>query len=137
MFQTHICPPWCKIQVYLLCWSKTCPKQGIKICKVDNTLGSKEWFNLDFWTCDLKINRDHLLIGLNPCTKFGIDQVKGSKDIDRTKLGLQTDRPTDRPTVAKQYAPFFKGGIKIGRTCWIFLVVEWRSAFNSDRKIRI
>ena len=47
----------------------------------------------------------------NPCTKFGIDQVKGSKDIDRTTLGLQTDRPTDRPIVAKQYAPFFKGGI--------------------------
>ena len=34
----------------------------------------------------------------NPCTKFGIDQVKGSKDIERTTLGLQTDRPTDRPT---------------------------------------
>ena len=34
--------------------------------------------------------------GCNPCTKFGIDQVKGSKDIERTTLGLQTDRPTDR-----------------------------------------
>ena len=39
---------------------------------------------LDHWTCDLKINRDHLLIGLNPCNKFGIDQVKGSKDIEQT-----------------------------------------------------
>ena len=26
---------------------------------------------------------------------------------------IPTDIPTDRPTVAKQYAPFFKGGIKI------------------------
>ena len=34
--------------------------------------------------CDLKINRDHLLIEVNPYTKFGIDQVKGSKDIERT-----------------------------------------------------
>ena len=42
---------------------------------------------LNMWS--LKINRDHLLIGRNPCTKFGIDQVKGSKDIDRTKLWAQ------------------------------------------------
>ena len=34
--------------------------------------------------------------------------MKGSKDIERTTLGLQTDRPT----VAKQYALFFKEGIK-------------------------
>ena len=27
---------------------------------------------------------NHLLIGRDPCTKFGIDQVKGSKDIERT-----------------------------------------------------
>ena len=131
-------------------------------------MGSKEWFDLDLWTCNLKINRDHIIIKGNFCTKFGIDQVKGSKDIDRTtqwsdKSGLTltfehvtwkstgiiyslraipvpslvliqwsgqrmlsgqhlvyrpTDRPidrhTERPTVAKQYAPFFKGGIKRG-----------------------
>ena len=46
-------------------------------------MGSKEWFELDLRTCDLKINRDHLLMGHNPCTKFGIDQVKESKDIER------------------------------------------------------
>ena len=51
---------------------------------MDNTLGSKEWYDLDLWTCNLKFNRDHLLIGRNPCTKFGIDQAKGSKDIERT-----------------------------------------------------
>ena len=36
MFQKHICPPWCKIQVNLLCRSKTCPKQvskGLKYIK--------------------------------------------------------------------------------------------------------
>ena len=47
-------------------------------------LGWEEWFDLDLWSCDLKINRDHLLIEGNPCTKFGIDQVKRSKDIERT-----------------------------------------------------
>ena len=51
---------------------------------MDNTQGLEEWFVLDLRTCDLKINRDHLFIEGNPCTKFGIDQVKGSKDIERT-----------------------------------------------------
>ena len=78
-------------------------------------MGWEVWLDLDLWTRDLKIYRYHLLIEGNPCTKFGIDQVKESKDIDRTTLGLQTDRPTYRPTyrptVVKQYAPFFKGGI--------------------------
>ena len=56
----------------------------VKSYWADNTLASKEWFDLDLWTCDLKINSDHLLIKCNPCTKFGIDQVKGSKYIERT-----------------------------------------------------
>ena len=47
------------------------------------------WFDLDLWTCDLQINRDHNLIEGNPCTKYGIDQVKGSKDIDRTTHRLR------------------------------------------------
>ena len=36
MFQKHLCPPWCKVQVYLLCRSKTCKKQvtkGLKYIK--------------------------------------------------------------------------------------------------------
>ena len=59
-------------------------KQGIKRYWADNTVGWEEWFDLDLWTCDLTINRDHLLIERKPCTKFGIDQVKGSKDIEQT-----------------------------------------------------
>ena len=57
--------------------------EGVKRYSVDNTVDWEEWFDLDLWTCDLKINRDHLLIEGNPYTKFGIDQVKGSKDIER------------------------------------------------------
>ena len=124
---------------------------------------AKEWFDLDLRTCDLKINRDHLFIEGTPCTKFGIDQDTGSKDIERTTqwaekscltltfkhvtwksiwiiyalgttpalslvlikwrgqkilsgqhaLGLQTDRPTDRPTDSyKTICPLFQGGHK-------------------------
>ena len=58
--------------------------EGVKRYWADNSVGWKELFDLDLWTCDLKINRDHLLIDGNPCTKFGIDQVKGSKDMERT-----------------------------------------------------
>ena len=76
-------PPWCKIQVYQQNLYKA-SNQEIKIYKVDDTLVSKDQFDLDLWTCDLKINRDHILSEGNPCTKYGIDQVKGSKDIDRT-----------------------------------------------------
>ena len=211
VFQKHICPPWCKIQIYLLCRSKTCPKQvnkglkyikwttqrakksgltltfkhvtwksigiiyslratpapsmvlitwksqkilsgqhsglrrvvwpwplnmwpenqgssthwgqplyqvwywsseGVKRYWADNTVGWEELFDLDLWTCDLKINRDHLLIEGNPCTKFSINQVKGSKDIEWTTLGVQNDRPTYRPTVAKTICPLFQGGHK-------------------------
>ena len=50
----------------------------------DNTVGRAEWFDLDLWTCDLKINMDHLLIEGNSCTKISNDQVKGSNDIERT-----------------------------------------------------
>ena len=51
---------------------------------MDNTVGWEEWFDLDLRTCDRKINWDHQLIEGNPCTNFGFDQVKGSKDIERT-----------------------------------------------------
>ena len=48
IFQNHICPSWCKIQVYLLCRRKPCPKKGNKMYKVDNTLGSKGGLTLTF-----------------------------------------------------------------------------------------
>ena len=101
-------PTWCKIQVYLLCRSKICPKQvskGLKYMKW-TTQWAQEWFDLDL--CDLEINRDHLLIKGNPYTRLGIDQVKGSKDIERTTLGLQTDRPIYRQ-LQNNMPPFTRG----------------------------
>ena len=44
----------------------------------------KSGLTLTFEYVTLKNNRNHLLIEGNPCTKFGIDQVKVSKDIEQT-----------------------------------------------------
>ena len=88
--------------------------RGQKIL-ADNILGSKEWFDLDLWTYmyDLNINRDHHW-GQPLQQVWGIDQVKGSNDIERTTLDLQTERlTTNRPTDScKTICPFFKGGKK-------------------------
>ena len=135
------------------------------------------------WTCDLKINRNHLLIEGNPCTNFGIDQVKGSKDIEQTtqwaeKSGLTLTfehvtwksigiiyslrltpapslvlikwrgqkilsgqhlvyRPMDRPTVAKQYAPFFKGGIIIKQTTNISMHTVSYLLYSNSKWLRL
>ena len=58
---------------------KTCPKQvskELKYIKWTTQLAVKSALTLTF--------EHHLLIGCNPCTKFGIDQVKGSKEIEWT-----------------------------------------------------
>ena len=72
MFQKHICSPPMMQNSGLSSLknqnlSKASTRKGIK--DTDNSLGSKELFDLDLWTCDLKINRDHLLIKGNPWTK--------------------------------------------------------------------
>ena len=50
-------PLWRKIHVYLLCRSKTCPKQVSKGLKYIKWTTPKKWFDLDLdlWTCALKI----------------------------------------------------------------------------------
>ena len=55
---------------------------GLKYIKWTTYWAQKSGLTLTFE--HLKINRDDLLIGSNPCTKFGIDQVRGSKDIEQT-----------------------------------------------------
>ena len=71
--------------------------KGSKDIEWTTPWAEKSGLPLTFEHVTLKINRDHLLIKGNNCTKFGIDQVKGLKDIERTTHGLQTDRPTDIP----------------------------------------
>ena len=46
MFQKHICSLGAKFTIEAK--PVEASKQGIKIYKVDNTLGSKEWFDLNF-----------------------------------------------------------------------------------------
>ena len=47
-------------------------------------------------------------------TKFCKFEAKGSKDIEWTSFGLETDRPTNRPTKRLKTIcpPFLKGSIK-------------------------
>ena len=86
--------------------------------------------------------RDHLLIEGISCTKFGIDQMKGSKDIERTTFGLHTDRrPTDIPTdreLQNNMPPFSRGTLKL--YCYInvrtFIFMEMKYDgwyFKNDR----
>ena len=103
----------------------------------DNTVGWEEWFDLDLWTCDLKINGDHLLIEGNPCTKFGIDQILGQQ------TDIPTDRHTDRPTDScKTICPLFQGGHKnshfqtaptrrtIARVKWGHFAKNWNNVIK-------
>ena len=53
--------------------------EGVKKYWADNTMAEKSGLTLTFEHVTLKINRDHLLIEGNPCTKFGIDQVNWSR----------------------------------------------------------
>ena len=73
--------------------------------------------DLDLWPTDLKINRDHLLIKDYLPTKFEASGANPSWVISCTRLRethIPTDRRTDGPTCATQYAPpFSKGGINI------------------------
>ena len=68
-------------------------------------------FDRNLWPCDLKINQGHLLPRGIHCSKSANSQPKGSKDIERSSLSLQTNRSTER---CKTICPLFpKGCIKI------------------------
>ena len=80
MFQKHVCPPHgAKFRFIFSVEAKPVRSKGLKYTK--RTLGTREWFDLDLCTFDLKINRYHLHIE----GKFEIDQRKGSKDIEQTQ----------------------------------------------------
>jgi len=65
--------------------------------------------NLDLWPCEPKINRRLVL------TKTNHTNTKAQKP-----FGLPTDGPRDRPTLAKQYAPFsLKRGIIKQFSVWV------------------
>ena len=153
MFQKHICPQWCKIKVYLLCRSKTCPKQvskGLKYIKWTTPWAQNSGLTLTFeqviwksiwiiyslratsapslvlikrrgqkilsgqhsglrrvvWPWPLNTIGTIYSLRATPAPSLVLIKWRGQKIL---RLGLQTDRPTYRPTVAKQYAPFSRG----------------------------
>ena len=122
----NICPPrcttyWAQPMHQVWYWSS----ERVKRYWADNTLCSKERFDLDLWTCDLKINRKHLLIEGNPCIKFGIDQVRGSKDIERTtqwaeKTGFDFDLWTFDLKINRDHL------LIKGNPCIKFGIDKWR-----------
>ena len=69
MFQKHLCPPWCKIQVYLLCRSKTCTKQvtkGLKYIKWTTHWAQKSSLTLTFEHVTSKSIGINYLLGATP-----------------------------------------------------------------------
>ena len=56
--------------------------------------------------------------GCIPASRLVLINWRGQKILSGQHMVYRlTARPTDRPTVAKQYGPFFKGGIKINTSC--------------------
>ena len=74
------------------------------------------WFDLDLWTYDLKINRDHSTHWGKPLHQVWYWSSKGVKRYwpDKTwSTDRQTERHTDRPTDScKTICPLFQGGHK-------------------------
>ena len=106
-------PQWCKIQVYLLCRSKTCPKQvskGLKYIKSTTQWAEKSGLTLTFEHVTWKSIGIIYSLRATPAPSLVLIMWRGQKILSGQHLVY---RPTDRPTVAKQYAPFFKMGIKI------------------------
>ena len=61
---------------------------------------------------DLKIDKDHLHTEMNVCGKFGYPSSILCQVIIRTRFGIPTDLPTDRPTNMSKaiYPHFIEGG---------------------------
>ena len=77
--------------------------EGVKNILSGHHLYKNQKFDLDIWLYDLNIIKEHLVSRGIHHTKFGNFQRKGSKDIERTSHGLQTDRK-----MQNNLPPFFK-----------------------------
>ena len=86
-------------------------------------MGWEEWFDLDLWTCDLKINRDHLLIESNPAPSLVLSKWRGQKILSGQNLVY---RPTYWSTDScNTICPLFQGGHKKIRTSIVKLFEAW------------
>ena len=81
------------------------------------------------------VNRGHLLIMPNHHTKLDPWAIS-SLVIDWTRFVYgQTDRPTDRPTFAKQYTPTSLKGVIINMLKLIRCICQWTKIRQTCRQI--
>ena len=109
MFQRHICPPWCKIQVYLLCRSKTCSKQvskGLKYIKWTTHWAQKSSLTLTFKHVPENQWGSFTYWGTTPAPSLVLIKWRGQKILNGQHLVY---RPTDS---CKTICPLFQGGHK-------------------------
>ena len=73
--------------------------EGVKRYLADNTLGSKEWFDLDLWTCDLNTIGVIYLLRATPAPSLVLIKWRGQQILSGQHLVYSpTDRPTYQPT---------------------------------------
>ena len=92
MFQKHVCPPWCKIQVYLLCRSKTCTKQvtkGLKYIKWTTHWAQKSSLTLTFEHVTWKSIGIIYSLRATPVPSMVLIKWRGKKIFTRQHSGLR------------------------------------------------
>ena len=92
MFQKYICPPWCKIQVYLLCRSKTFPKQvskGLKYIKWTRHWVQKSGLTLTFEHVTWKSIGIIYLLVATPAPSLVLIKWRGQKILSGQHSGLR------------------------------------------------
>ena len=97
-------------RVYLLCRSKTCPKQvnkELKFIKWTTHWAQKRGLSLTFGHVTWKSIEIIYLLGATPAPSLVLIKWRGQKILSGQHMVYRpTDIPTDRPTVSK---PLFQG----------------------------
>ena len=97
LFQKHVCPPWCKIPVYLLCRSKTCPNQ------VSKRLKYIKWKTHWVQNSDLTLTFEHVtwrsiriiyILGATPAPSLVLIKWRGQKILTLYGLNLTFEHVT-------------------------------------------
>ena len=93
-FDLNLCP--CDLNIYFL-GASTVLRLGTFQRRCQEILSGQHFFkdqqfDLDLRPCELNINRGCLILRGIKCTKFGNFQAKGSKDVERPLLGLESDK---------------------------------------------
>ena len=85
-------PPWCKIQVYLLCRSKTCLKQvskGLKYIKCTTHWAQKSGLTLTFEHVTWKSIGVNYLLGSTTAPSLVLNKWRGQKILSGQHSGMR------------------------------------------------